>query len=112
MTQHIIVLCVVALCVAYAVYRIVYAVRNAHGRCYGCQLKDVCNKYGNGKKLFHHGKVDQVVVSQILHVVTMSLGAIMALPGAALLYMIIVVESSDAADDEDNLAVAFMDMQS
>lgn len=30
MTQHIIVLCVVALCVAYAVYRIVYAVRNAH----------------------------------------------------------------------------------
>ena len=50
MTQHIIVLCVVALCVAYVVYRIVYAVRNAHGRCYGCQLKDVCNKYGNGKK--------------------------------------------------------------
>ena len=50
MTQHIIVICVVALCVAYAVYRIVYALRNAHGRCYGCQLKDVCNKYGNGKK--------------------------------------------------------------
>ena len=41
MTQHIIVLCVVAICVAYVVYRIVYALRNAHGRCYGCQLKDV-----------------------------------------------------------------------
>lgn len=40
MTQHIIVLCVVALCVAYVVYRIVYAVRNAHGRCYGCQISE------------------------------------------------------------------------
>ena len=50
MTQHIIVICVVAICVAYVVYRIVYALRNAHGRCYGCQLKDVCNKYGNGKR--------------------------------------------------------------
>ena len=50
MTQHIIVICVVAICVAYVVYRIAYAVRDAHGRCYGCQLKDVCNKYGNGKK--------------------------------------------------------------
>ena len=63
-------------------------------------------------ELFYHGKVDQVVVSQILHVVTMSLGAIMALPSAALLYMIIVVESSDAADNKNYLAVAFMDMQS
>lgn len=50
MTQHIIVLCVVALCVAYVTYRIVYAFRHARGRCYGCQLKDVCNKYGNGKR--------------------------------------------------------------
>lgn len=30
MTQHIIVICVVAICVAYVAYRIVYAVRNAH----------------------------------------------------------------------------------
>jgi hypothetical protein len=62
-------------------------------------------------ELFYHGKVDQVVIGQILHVVTMSLGAIMALTGAALLHMTIVMESSDAADDEDNLAVAFMNMQ-
>jgi len=50
MTQHIIVFCVVALCVAYVAYRVIYAFRHAHDRCYGCQLKQVCNKHGKGRK--------------------------------------------------------------
>ena len=51
------------------------------------------------------------MVSQVLHVVTMSLGTIMALTGTALFHLTIIVESSNATDDEDDLAVAFMNVQ-
>ena len=58
--------------------------------------------------LGNDGKIEQVVVSQIFHVVRMALGAIVALASTYDLDFTVVVKSSFTADDKDDLAVAYM----
>ena len=43
-TQHIIVMAVLAACIIYLAYRVAYVFRHKNDPCYGCQLKDVCQK--------------------------------------------------------------------
>ena len=61
--------------------------------------------------LRHHGKINHIVVGEVFHVVVMTHGAIMTLSGMALFYGVVVMESQRAANDEDHLRIALVDMQ-
>ena len=61
--------------------------------------------------LRHNGEIHQIVVCEILHVMSMVHRAIMHLSLANLLYGIIIMESSCAAYHIDNLTVALMSMK-
>lgn len=61
--------------------------------------------------LRHNGEIHQIVVGEILHIMSMVHRAIMYLSLANLFYGIIIMESSSAAYHIDNLAVALMSMK-
>ena len=61
--------------------------------------------------LRHNGEIHQIVVGEILHIMSMVHRAIMHLSLTNLLYGIIIMESSSAAYHVDNLAVALMGMK-
>ena len=61
--------------------------------------------------LRHYGEIHQIMVGEILHVMSMVHRAIMHLSLTNLLYGIIIMESSYAAYHIDNLAVALMSMK-
>ena len=61
--------------------------------------------------LRHNGEIHQIVVGEILHIMSMVHRAIMHLSLTNLLYGIIIMESSCAAYHIDNLAVALMGMK-
>ena len=61
--------------------------------------------------LRHNGEIHQIVVGEILHIMSVVHRAIMYLSLTNLLYGIIIMESSSAAYHVDNLAVAFMSMK-
>ena len=58
--------------------------------------------------LWHNGEIHQIMVGEILHIMSMVHRAIMHLSLTNLLYGIIIMESSCAAYHIDNLAVALM----
>ena len=61
--------------------------------------------------LRHNSEIHQIVVGEILHIMSMVHRAIMHLSLANLLYGIIIMESSSAAYHIDNLAVALVSMK-
>ena len=61
--------------------------------------------------LRHNGEIHQIVVGEILHIMSVVHRAVMHLSLANLLHGIIIMESSSAAYHIDNLAVAFMSMK-
>ena len=61
--------------------------------------------------LWHNGEIHQIMVGEILHVMSMVHRTIMHLSLTNLLYGIIIMESSCAAYHIDNLAVALMGMK-
>ena len=61
--------------------------------------------------LRHNSEIHQIVVGEILHIMSMVHRAIMHLSLANLLYGIIIMESSCTAYHIDNLAVALMGMK-
>ena len=61
--------------------------------------------------LRHNSEIHQVMVGEILHVMSVVHRTIMYLSLANLLYGIIIMESSCAAYHIDNLAVALMSMK-
>ena len=61
--------------------------------------------------LRHNGEIHQIMIGEILHIMSMVHRAIMHLSLTNLLYGIIIMESSSAANHVDNLAVALMSMK-
>ena len=61
--------------------------------------------------LRHNGEIHQIMVGEILHIMSMAHRAVMYLTLANLLHGIIIMESSSAAYHIDNLAVALMSMK-
>ena len=61
--------------------------------------------------LRHNSEIHQIMVGEILHVMSVVHRAIMYLSLTNLLYCIIIMESSCAAYHIDNLAVALMGMK-
>lgn len=61
--------------------------------------------------LWHNGEIHQIMVSEVLHIVSMVHRAVMYLTLVNLLHGIIIMESSSAAYHIDNLAVALMSMK-
>lgn len=60
----------------------------------------------------NNGKIDKVMVGAVLHVVRMSFWAIMALSDMYLFDGVVVMESCNATDDKDNLAVLLVLVES
>ena len=61
--------------------------------------------------LRHNGEIHQIMVGEILHIMSMVHRAVMHLSLSNLLHGIIIMESSSAAYHIDNLAVALMSMK-
>ena len=61
--------------------------------------------------LRHNSEIHQIVVGEILHIMSVVHWAIMHLSLSNLLHGIIIMESSSAAYHVDNLAVTFMGMK-
>ena len=61
--------------------------------------------------LRHNGEIHQIMIGEILHIMSMVHRAVMHLSLANLLHGIIIMESSSAAYHIDNLAVALMSMK-
>ena len=61
--------------------------------------------------LRHNGEIHQIMVGEILHIMSVVHRAIMHLSLANLLHGIIIMESSSAAYHIDNLAVALVSMK-
>ena len=61
--------------------------------------------------LRHNGEIHQVMIGEILHIMSVVHRAIMHLSLTNLLHGIIIMESSCAAYHIDNLAVALMGMK-
>ena len=61
--------------------------------------------------LRHNGEIHQIMISEILHIMSMVHRAVMHLSLSNLLHGIIIMESSSAAYHIDNLAVALMSMK-
>ena len=61
--------------------------------------------------LRHNGEIHQIMVGEVLHIMSMVHRAVMYLTLANLLHGIIIMESSSAAYHIDNLAVALMSMK-
>ena len=61
--------------------------------------------------LRHNGEIHQVMICEILHIMSMVHRAVMHLSLSNLLHGIIIMESSSAAYHIDNLAVALMSMK-
>ena len=61
--------------------------------------------------LRHNGEIHQIMVGEILHIMSVIHRAVMHLSLANLLHGIIIMESSSAAYHIDNLAVALMSMK-
>ena len=61
--------------------------------------------------LRHNGEIHQVMIGEILHIMSMVHRTIMHLSLSNLLHGIIIMESSSAAYHIDNLAVALMGMK-
>ena len=61
--------------------------------------------------LRHNGEIHQIMVGEVLHIMSMVHRAVMHLSLANLLHGIIIMESSSAAYHIDNLAVALMSMK-
>ena len=61
--------------------------------------------------LRHNGEIHQVMIGEILHIMSVVHRAIMYLSLSNLLHGIIIMESSSAAYHIDNLAVALMSMK-
>ena len=61
---------------------------------------------------WHNGKIHQVVVGEVLHIVGMVHGAVVYLSGTYLLHTVIIVECSRSAYHKHHLAVALVGMQS
>ena len=61
--------------------------------------------------LWNDGKIYQVVVGKILHVMRMAHWAIMYLTLTYLFHGIIIMESSSATHHIDNLTIALMNMK-
>ena len=61
--------------------------------------------------LRHDGEIHQVVVGEVLHVVSMVHWAVVYLSYVNLLHGVIVMESSSTAYHIDNLAVALVGMK-
>ena len=61
--------------------------------------------------LRHNGEIHQIMICEILHIMSMVHRAVMHLSLANLFYGIIIMESSSAAYHIDNLAVALMSMK-
>ena len=61
--------------------------------------------------LRHNGEIHQIMICEILHIMSMVHRAVMHLSLSNLFYGIIIMESSSAAYHIDNLAVALMSMK-
>ena len=61
--------------------------------------------------LRHNGEIHQIMVGEVLHIMSVVHRAVMHLSLANLLHGIIIMESSSAAYHIDNLAVALMSMK-
>ena len=61
--------------------------------------------------LRHNGEIHQIMVGEVLHIMSMVHRAIMHLSLSNLLHGIIIMESSSAAYHIDNLAVALVSMK-
>ena len=61
--------------------------------------------------LRHNGEIHQIMIGEILHIMSMVHRAVMHLSLSNLLHGIIIMESSSAAYHIDNLAVALMSMK-
>ena len=61
--------------------------------------------------LRHNGEIHQIMIGEILHIMSMVHRAVMYLSLSNLLHGIIIMESSSAAYHIDNLAVALMSMK-
>ena len=61
--------------------------------------------------LRHNGEIHQIMICEILHIMSVVHRTIMHLSLANLFYGIIIMESSSAAYHIDNLAVALMSMK-
>ena len=61
--------------------------------------------------LRHNGEIHQIMVGEVLHIMSMVHRAVMHLSLTNLLHGIIIMESSSAAYHIDNLAVALMSMK-
>ena len=61
--------------------------------------------------LRHNGEIHQIMVGEILHIMSVIHRAVMHLSLANLLHGIIIMESSSAAYHIDNLTVALMSMK-
>ena len=61
--------------------------------------------------LRHNSEIHQIMVGEVLHIMSMVHRAVMYLTLANLLHGIIIMESSSAAYHIDNLAVALMSMK-
>ena len=61
--------------------------------------------------LRHYGEIHQIMICEILHIMSMVHRTIMHLSLSNLFYGIIIMESSSAAYHIDNLAVALVSMK-
>ena len=61
--------------------------------------------------LRHNGEIHQIMICEILHIMSMIHRAVMHLSLSNLFYGIIIMESSSAAYHIDNLAVALVSMK-
>lgn len=61
---------------------------------------------------WYNGKIHQVVVGEVLHIVGMVHGAVVYLSGTYLLHTVIIMECSRSAYHKHHLAVALVGMQS
>jgi hypothetical protein len=61
--------------------------------------------------LRHDGKINNVVIGEVLHVMAVPHRTIVALTGMTHLNIAVVVAGEGAADDKHNLAVALVGMQ-
>ena len=61
--------------------------------------------------LRHNGEIHQIMVGEVLHIMSVVHRTVMHLSLSNLLHSIIIMESSSAAYHIDNLAVALMSMK-
>ena len=61
--------------------------------------------------LRHNGEIHQIMIGEILHIMSVIHRAVMHLSLTNLLHCVIIMESSSAAYHIDNLAVALMSMK-